>query len=126
MKLTTNLIPTGLVGIEIMLKIYLKFDMPLKKVNHLIYNTLGLNIPTFHAIMLLYIYIVHNSNHFKQQQVTDNQGITNRNLQKLILFGVILRDPLKKTNKYYVNPLLLNGLAIQVDYILNSTKKKLK
>lgn len=125
MKLTTQKTNLHKIELNLLLSCLSSFSVPIRKVNFLVFKVFNININNNAIILLMYIYINVNSDYFSQLLCTKN-GFTNYHLQYLIKHNIVLKDITKTNNRYILNPLLINELNTQFEYIFKSLQKKVK
>lgn len=125
MKLTTQKPQLTQMDLNLLLSCFYSFGVPTKKVNCLLYKVLNININNNAVVLLMYIYNNVNNKNFSQSVCYQN-GFTNYHLQYLIKHNIVIKDNTKKTFKYLINPLLINELNTQFEYIFKSLQKKVK
>lgn len=126
MKLTTQNPQLTEIDLSFLLFCISGFSTPIRKVNAIVFRLFNININNHSVILLMYIYNTHKSNNFKQIDITSIPGFANYHLQYLRARNLVLKDITKTHAKYILNPLLINELNTQFEYIFKSLQKKVK
>lgn len=126
MKLTTQKTPIKQIELTMLLYCLGSFSVPIRKIKIIIFKHFGINVNNHSIILIMYIYNTFNDNNFKQLDIISISGFTNYNLQYLKTRNLVLIDITKTRSKYILNPLLINELNTQFEYIFKSLQKKVK
>ncbi len=126
MKLTTQKPQLPEINFIMLLSCFASFSVPFRKINIFVYKFCNVNVNQRTLLLIMFIYILTKGNYFTQAQITNVSGFTNYSLQYLIKINIVIQDHTKKSCKYMLNPILINELNTQFEYIFKSLQKKVK